>query len=348
MDVARGNPLIWRVCRVLVCSLPVFIVVLIGLALIFDFLNGMHDSSNIVATVISSRAARPRVALLLAAIAHFIGPFLFGVAVATTIGDDLLVAEAITQSVIVAALAAAIVWNLLTWYIGIPSSSSHALLGGLLGAAIVAAGLGAVKVDGLVKIVLALLLSPPLGLLTAFLLMRLTLRAVRNSTPNVNTGFRRLQIPTLIGLALSHGTNDAQKTMGVIALGLLTAGFTDSFIIPTWVIFVSATAIALGTALGGWRLIRTLGGKIYKVRPIHGFTSQVTGAGVILGASIWGGPVSTTQVMSSAIVGAGAGERVNKVRWNVMRDMVYAWLMTIPITAIIAAIAYLILNQFSP
>ena len=178
--------------------------------------------------------------------------------------------------------------------------------------------------------------------------MRFTLWAVRRSTPNVNTSFRRLQIPTLIGLALSHGTNDAQKTMGVIALGLLTAGFIDSFYIPTWVIFVSALAIALGTALGGWRLIRTLGGKIYKVRPIHGFTSQVAGAGVILGASIWGGPVSTTQVMSSSIVGAGAGERINKVRWNVMRDMVYAWLLTIPITAVLAGAVYLILIQFIP
>ena len=320
-----------------------FIVLLI-LALVFDFLNGLHDSSNIVATVISSRAAHPRVALLLAAIAHFVGPFLFGVAVATTIGDDLLVAEAITQTVIVAALGAAIVWNLLTWYLGIPSSSSHALVGGLLGAAIVAAGVAVVKMSGLLKIVLALLLSPPLGLLTAFLIMRLTLWVVRGATPNVNTGFRRLQIPTLLGLSLSHGANDAQKTMGVIALGLLTAGIIDSFFIPTWVIFISALAIALGTALGGWRLIRTLGGRIYKVRPIHGFTSQVAGAGVIIGASIWGGPVSTTQIMSSAIVGAGAGERLNKVRWNVLRDMVYGWVLTIPVTAIFAGIVYLGLN----
>jgi len=321
-----------------------FAIVLV-LAVTFDFLNGIHDSSNIVATVISSRAMRPRVALLLAAVANFLGPFLFGVAVATTIGDDLLDSEAITQTVVVAALAAAIIWNLVTWYIGIPSSSSHALLGGLLGAAIIAAGVAVVKLDGLLKIVLALLLSPPLGLLTAFLIMRLTLWVVRNSSPNVNTGFRRLQIPTLLGLSLSHGANDAQKTMGVIALGLVTAGIIDSFFIPTWVIFISALAIGLGTALGGWRLIRTLGGKIYKVRPIHGFTSQISGAGVILGASIWGGPVSTTQVMSSAIVGAGAGERVNKVRWNILRDMVYAWLLTIPTTAIIAAVVYLGLVQ---
>ncbi len=321
------------------------LITLIVLAVVFDFLNGMHDSSNLVATVISSRAARPRVALLLAAVANFLGPFLFGVAVATTIGDDLLVAEAITQTVVIAALGAAIVWNLLTWYFGIPSSSSHALVGGLLGAAIVAAGVGVVKADGLLKIILALLLSPPLGLLTAFLIMRLTLWIVRGATPNVNTGFRRLQIPTLLGLSLSHGANDAQKTMGVIALGLLLAGEIETFEIPRWVIVVSALAIALGTSLGGWRLIRTLGGKIYKVRPIHGFTSQVAGAGVIIGASILGGPVSTTQVMSSAIVGAGAGERANRVRWNVLRDMVYGWILTIPVTAILAGIIYLGLDQ---
>lgn len=322
--------------------------ILLAIALIFDFLNGLHDSSNITATVISSRAAHPRVALFLAAVAHFAGPFLFGVAVATTIGDDLLVSEAITQTVVIAALVAAVVWNLVTWYFGIPSSSSHALLGGLLGAAIVAAGIAVVKVEGLFKIVIALLLSPPVGLLAGFLIMRATLWTVRNSTPNVNTGFRRLQIPTLLALSLSHGTNDAQKTMGVITLGLVTAGLIDTFAVPTWVVFVSAMAIALGTMFGGWRLIRTLGGKIYKIRPIHGFTSQIGGAGVILGASLWGGPVSTTQVMSSSIVGAGAGERANKVRWNILRDMVYAWLLTIPVTAILAAVVYLGVSQIAP
>ena len=322
--------------------------VFIALALGFDFLNGLHDSSNLVATVISSRAMRPRVALIIAAGAVFVGPFLFGVAVATTIGSSLLVAEAITQTVVMAALISAVIWNLVTWYLGIPSSSSHALLGGLLGAAVVAAGFSAIRVDGLLKILTALFLSPLIGLLIGFSAMRITRWVVRNSAPSVNTGFRRLQIPTLIGLALSHGSNDAQKTMGVIALGLLSAGRIETFFIPTWVILISALAIALGTVLGGWRLIRTLGGRIYKIRPIHGFTSQIAGAGVILSASVLGGPVSTTHVMSSAIVGAGAGERPNKVRWHVLRDMVYAWLLTIPITAVMAGIVYLGLVQISP
>lgn len=322
--------------------------IFIALALVFDFLNGLHDSSNLVATVISSRALRPRVALVLAASAVFVGPFLFGVAVATTIGSSLLVAQAITQTVVMAALISAVIWNLVTWYLGIPSSSSHALLGGLLGAAVLAAGFTVVRVDGLLKILAALFLSPPLGLLVGFLVMRLTRWAVRNASPSVNTGFRRLQIPTLIGLALSHGSNDAQKTMGVIALGLLATGRIETFFVPTWVILISAVAIAFGTMLGGWRLIRTLGGRIYKIRPIHGFTSQIAGSGVIFGASVLGGPVSTTHVMSSAIVGAGAGERVNKVRWTVLRDMIYAWLLTIPTTAVIAAIVYAGLSQIAP
>lgn len=319
--------------------------VLLGIALLFDFLNGFHDSSNIVATVISSRALHPRVALLIAAIAEFVGPFIFGVAVATTIGDELLVSNALNLRVIIAALCSAVIWNLLTWYVGIPSSSSHALLGGLLGAAILSSGgFAVVKLDGLIKVVLALLFSPVLGLVIGFLVMRFTLWAVRNASPRVDTIFKNGQILTLIGLGLSHGTNDAQKTMGVIALGLFLSGGSDQFIVPLWVIAVSAGAIALGTAFGGWRLIRTLGGKIYRIRSIHGFTSQIAGAGVILGAALVGGPVSTTQVMSSSIMGVGAAQRVNMVRWNVLRDMVTAWLLTIPLTAGLAALIFLILR----
>ncbi|MGD8864811.1 MAG: inorganic phosphate transporter [Anaerolineales bacterium] len=322
---------------------PIFI--LLGIALVFDFLNGLHDSSNIVATVISSRALHPRVALLIAAAAEFVGPFIFGVAVATTIGDELLVSSALNQMVIIAALFSAVIWNLLTWYLGIPSSSSHALLGGLLGAAILSSGgIGIVKVNGLIKIVLALLLSPVIGLVVGFIVMRFTLWSVRNASPRVDTLFKNGQILTLIGLGLSHGTNDAQKTMGVIALGLFLAGRTTQFVVPIWVIAISAGAIALGTAFGGWRLIRTLGGKIYRIRPIHGFTSQIAGAGVILGAALLGGPVSTTQVMSSSIMGVGAAQRVNMVRWNVLRDMVTAWLLTIPLTAGLAAIIFLIIQ----
>jgi PiT family inorganic phosphate transporter len=320
--------------------------VLLATAIVFDFLNGFHDSSNIVATVISSRALHPRVALTLAAITHFIGPFLFGVAVATTIGHELLDENALNQNVIIAALVSAVIWNILTWYIGIPSSSSHALLGGLLGAAILSSlSVNIVLIDGLIKIIAALLLSPIAGLVIGFIVMRFTLWAARKSTPRIDMLFKRGQLLTMIGLGLSHGTNDAQKTMGVIALGLFLSDRIPEFSIPIWVIAVSAGSIALGTALGGWRLIRTLGGKIYRIRPIHAFTSQIAGAGVILGAALLGGPVSTTQVMSSSIMGVGAAQRVNMVRWSVLREMVTAWLLTIPLTAVFAALLLLLLEH---
>ncbi len=323
------------------------LIALIVLAVIFDFLNGVHDSSNIVATVIFSRALNPRLALFLAAISHFIAPFLFGVAVATTIGDELLNMSAVNMNAIMAGVIAAIVWNLLTWYFGIPSSSSHALLGGLLGAALLhSRSLEIVKVSGLTKIAIALFLSPIAGLIIGFIVMKFTLLLVRGATPKVSTLFRRFQVVTLIGLSLSHGTNDAQKTMGLIAMGLLLSGRTSSFEIPIWVITISAAAIGLGTSFGGWRLIRTLGGKIFRIRPIHGFTSQIGGAIVILSAALLGGPVSTTQVMSSSILGVGAAERINKVRWNVLSDMALTWLITIPANATIAALVYLGLNLF--
>ena len=326
---------------------PLFLALLI-LALVFDFLNGFHDSANIVATVIASRALHPRVALLLAAASEFAGPFLFGVAIATTVGEELLNLDILGLQVIIAALVAAVAWNLITWYLGIPSSSSHALLGGLLGAGVVSGGLAIVRLSGLVKILLALLISPIAGLIVGFLLMRLTLWSVRRATPSINQLFRRVQVATLIGLGLSHGTNDAQKTMGVIAMGLVAAGMQDRFAVPTWVIALSAGSIALGTSLGGWRLIRTLGARMFRIRPVHGFTSQLSGAAVILGAALLGGPVSTTQVMSSAIMGAGAGERINKVRWSILRDMAAAWALTIPITAGLAALAYLLLLRLAP
>jgi len=315
-------------------------IVLLALALFFDFLNGFHDSSNVVATVITSGAVRPRLALLVAAVCEFIGPFAFGVAVATTVGDELLHDEAISAAVVISALFAAVIWNLITWYIGLPSSSSHALIGGLLGSALVSTGPDVVRMDGLFKIVLALFISPLIGLLAGYLVMRLTLLAARRATPAVNGLFRRLQVVTLIALALSHGTNDAQKTMGVISMGLLAAGYLDRFEVPVWVIGASAGAIALGTSFGGWRLIRTLGGRILRVRPVHGFTSQVAGALVILSAALVGGPVSTTQVMSSAIMGVGAAERLNKVRWHILGEMATAWILTIPVTAAISAAAY--------
>ena len=318
----------------------------IGLALVFDFLNGIHDSSNVVATMISSRALPPRVALGMTAIANFIGPFIFGVAVAETIGG-VVDADTISLQVLIAALMSAILWNLLTWYLGFPSSSSHALVGGMIGAVVIGAGWQAINLDELKKIVIALFASPFIGFIFGFIILRLILLLCWNTSPRINWLFKRGQIFTALGLALSHGTNDAQKTMGIITLALVTGGFLDSFAVPQWVILMCATMIALGTALGGWKLIRTLGGKFYKIRPVDGFSSQLASATVILGASLVGGPVSTTQVVSSSIMGVGAAERVNKVRWGVAQEIATAWLLTIPATALVAAGIYWIIIQFS-
>lgn len=321
-------------------ALPGDVVALIGLALVFDFLNGFHDSSNVVATMIASRAIGPRLALLITALAEGAGPFLFGAAVARTIGSELVNPALLTLPVLFAAIGAAIGWNLITWFFGIPSSSSHALIGGLLGATLARLGPAAIQWTGLGKIIVALFLSPPLGLLAGYALMKVILFLARGATPRVNVFFKRGQIATAISLALSHGANDAQKTMGVIALGLVTAGVLPSFSVPTWVIALSASAIALGASLGGWRLIRTLGGRFYTIRPIHGFTAQAASAGVILVAALLGGPVSTTQVISSTILGAGSAERLSKVRWGVARQIAAAWLITIPASALMAAVGY--------
>ena len=327
-------------------DLPFTVILLIALSLAFDFLNGFHDSSNIVATMIASRALTGRQALTITAIAEFAGPFLFGVAVATTIGNEVLNDVALKLSVVMSALVAAVIWNLLTWYLGIPSSSSHALIGGLLGAAIIENGFGVVKMAGLWKVLIALAISPILGFTIGYLIMKIVLFLARPFPPNINSFFKRIQIVTAVSLALSHGTNDAQKTMGVITLGLVSSGVLKEFHVPLWVIFISATAIAFGTWIGGWRLIRTLGGKFYKIRPIHGFTAQITSASVILGAALLGGPVSTTQVVSSAIMGVGSAERVSKVRWGVAGQIVMTWLTTIPVSAVMAALVALVLGQW--
>ncbi len=262
---------------------------------------------------------------------------------AQTVGADLLNPTSLQIDVVVAALVAAVIWDLVTWYLGLPTSSSHALIGGLLGAGILADGFGVVQLPGLAKILLALFLSPPIGLVVGYLIMRVTIWAVRDADPSINRRFRSLQVITLLGLGLSHGTNDGQKTMAVMALGLVAGGVTSTFTVPIWVIASSGLAIALGTAVGGWPLIRTLGGKIFRIRPVHGFSSQVAGIVVILGAALMGGPVSTTQVLSSAIMGTGAAQRVSQVRWLVLRDMGIAWILTIPLTAGVAALLYMLL-----
>lgn len=328
--------------------MPPLIIAVIVLALLFDFLNGIHDSSNIVATMISSRALSPRVALGLTAAANFVGPFIFGVAVAETIGHEVVLAEAIDIQVILAALTSAICWNLLTWYLGFPSSSSHALVGGIMGAVVIGAGWNAILMPGLIKILVALFTSPILGLIFGYLILRLLFLICWNASPKVNTIFKRSQLFTSLALALSHGTNDAQKTMGVITLALLTGGILTTFSVPLWVIIACAAMIALGTAVGGWRLIRTLGGKFYRIRPVDGFASQLASAIVILGASLFGGPVSTTQVVSSTIMGVGAAERMSKVRWGVAQEIAMAWILTIPSTGLVAAGLYWVFSRILP
>jgi PiT family inorganic phosphate transporter len=324
------------------------IIVIVALALVYDFLNGVHDSSNVVATMISSRALSPRMALTMTAVAEFSGPLIFGVAVANTIGNEVVAAEAISMQVLLAALLSAILWNLLTWYLGFPSSSSHALIGGFVGSVIVGAGWRALQFHGLQKILIALFTSPILGLAFGFLALRLIFLLSWNASPRINQYFRRFQVVTSLALALSHGANDAQKTMGIITLALVTGGYLTVFAVPIWVILLCGTMIALGTSMGGWKLIRTLGRKFYKIRPVHGFASQLTSAIVILAASLVGGPVSTTQVVSSAIMGVGAADRLNKVRWGVATEIATAWLLTIPATALVAACVYWVIIHFIP
>jgi len=317
------------------------------LAFLFVFLNGLNDSANIVATVISSRALQPRAALLLAALGEFLGPFLFGVAVARSLGADLFAESAVSIQLLIAALLGALLWRVITWYLGIPASSSHALMGGLVGAALAAGGLAAIKQPGLVKILIALLISPPLGLIAGYLVTRVIFFLARSATPRINRTFQRLQLFTSFGLALGHGSNDAQKTMGMLVLGLLASGELNEFRVPTWVVVVSAAGMALGTAVGGWRVLRTLGGRLMKIRPVHGFASQLGGLGVMWGAALLGGPVSLTQVMSSSIMGSGAAQRLKGVRWQVGQEMLVAWLLTIPVSGLAAAGSYVLIRMLT-
>jgi PiT family inorganic phosphate transporter len=323
---------------------PIIIAVVI-LALLYAFLNGINDSSSIVATMISSRALTPRAALGMTAVAEFLGPFIFGIAVAKTIGHGIVQAEAISTSVILAAMLSAVSWNLLTGYLGLPSSSSHALIGGLIGAVSMGAGWQAIQVSGLEKTLIPLFVAPLIGFGIGFIILRIIMRLSWEASPSINESFKRNQILTVIALGLSHGSNDAPKAMGVITLALITEKYLNTFFVPTWVILLCALAIAAGTAVGGERLIRTVGGKFYKVEPIDAFSAQLASAIVIVTASLTGGPVSASQVISSAIMGVGAAERPNKVRWKIARDIGTAWLLTIPATAVIAALVYMLLTR---
>ncbi len=322
------------------------LILLILAALLFDFLNGFHDSSNVVSTMVISGAMEPGPALWLAALGEFSGPFLFGVAVAKTIGAEVVAVQEVTVPALIAALLGAILWNLFTWLLRLPSSSSHALIGGLVGAISSTSGLESIHPAGLGKVFLALLLAPFLGLIVGYLFLRGVRFLATGATPRINRFFRLAQVPASLALALSHGTNDGQKTMGIITMGLVATGRLSKFAVPLWVIAFCAGTLALGTLSGGLRIVRTLGTRIYRIRPLHGFSAQTVSAAVILGASLLGGPVSTTQVVGSSIIGVGAAERLSKVRWIVFGNFLLTWVLTIPAAALLAAVFRLVLGMF--
>jgi PiT family inorganic phosphate transporter len=321
------------------------LLAVLALAVIFDYINGFHDTANAIATSVSTRALKPQYAIVMSAVANFVGA-LTGTEVARTVGAGLLQPHVEGQVVVAAALVGAIVWNLLTWRLGIPSSSSHALIGGLLGASAAAAGFGAWQMEGIVtKVLLPLVSSPIVGFLLGLTLMVVIFNLFRRARPHVmNDRFRRLQVVSAAYMAFSHGSNDAQKTMGIMTLALVTAGVIPEFKVPLWVILAAASAISLGTAAGGWRIIKTMGTRVVKLDPVHGFAAETSAATIIFVASHFGMPVSTTHVISSAIMGTGASDRFNAVRWGVARNIGVAWVLTLPAAGLTAAAAYLLLS----
>ncbi len=332
-----------------------FAVLVVGLALLFDYSNGFHDAANVVATIISTGALSPRKALLMASVCEFAGPFLFGTAVAQTIGENIIDVStfdtkitSLSISLVVAALIGAIVWNLITWFLGLPSSSSHALVGGMVGAVLVAYGPDKILWKGLLYVISMLIFSPILGFIFGTLALKLTFHLSQNATPKIGHFFNRMQILSSIALSLSHGANDAQKSMGLITMALVILGLSPTFHIPFWVIASCAAAIALGTASGGWRIIKTLGSKIYRMRSVHAFCAQTASASVILVAALFGGPVSTTHVVSSSIMGVGAGQRISAVRWGVAKNIIVAWFITIPASAVMAGASFFLIRMIHP
>ena len=321
--------------------------VAIGTALFFDFVNGFHDSANAIATVIGTRVLKPLHAVVIAAFANFVGPFLFGTAIATTVGSRIIQPEFSTVDIILAGLIGAIIWNLVTWYFGLPSSSSHALIGGLVGSALIVGGWDAIIVPGVGKVLLFMILSPVAGFVIGFILAVIIIYFLKGSKPLViNRIFGKLQIVSSAFFSLTHGANDGQKTMGVITALLIAGGFmgSDEFIVPTWVIISAAVVISIGTFLGGWRIVKTMAFRITELKPYQGFCAE-TGGGVILTAMAGLGiPVSTTQAISGAIMGVGSTRRLSAVRWGIGKRIVYAWLITIPASAAIASFVIIIIQ----
>lgn len=330
-------------------ELNVLLIIVVGMALIFDYVNGMHDAANAIATSISTRAIDPKKAVLMAGILNFVGAFV-SEGVAKTMGSGLISPELVKdQRIILAALIGALIWNLVTWYFGLPSSSSHALVGGLVGAGLYNAGTQGVLWGGVVsKVVVPGLVSPVLGLFGGFGVMVGFMWLFRRANPSkLNKRFRKLQWFSCGYLALTHGMNDAQKAMGIITLALVTAGVQDTFDVPTWVKFSCALMIALGTSAGGWRIIKTLGGKMVKLQPVQGFAAEITSAGILSSTALLGMPVSTTHVISSAIMGVGASKRFSAVRWTVAQNILMAWVLTLPAAALAGAVSLMVVNGIS-
>jgi PiT family inorganic phosphate transporter len=315
----------------------VMLFLVVGAALLFDYVNGFHDTANAIATCISTRALSVKAAIIMAAGLNFAGAMI-STKVAATIGKGM---------VVLAGIIGAIIWDLITWYYGLPSSSSHAIIGGLMGAVIAHAGTTALHWKGLERIVLALVLSPIVGTTLGFFFMVVMMWCFRNKSPHtLNKRFRRMQIMSAAVMAFSHGTADAQKSMGVITLALVSYGYLATFQVPTWVMIACATAMALGTAAGGWRIIKTVGRDFVKLQPVHGFCVETASAGVILGASAFGLPTSTTHVITSAILGVGLSKRMSAVNWTIASRILVAWVLTIPASGVVAYVSYTVLSPF--
>jgi PiT family inorganic phosphate transporter len=327
----------------------VTIVVVIGVALIFDYINGFHDAANSIATVVSTRVLSPGQAVMWAAFFNFVAAFFFGTAVAKTVGQGMVDLDIVTYGVILAGLSGAIIWNLITWYVGLPTSSSHALFGGYGGAAVAKAGFGAIIAAGWTKTLVFIVVAPLIGLAVGLVLMTSIFWIFRDTTPTrVDRWFRRMQLTSAAAFSLMHGANDAQKTMGIITGALVTGGYLSTFEVPFWVVMAAHGAIGLGTLTGGWRIIKTMGSKITKLQPVGGFAAETGAAVAIFIATHLGVGISTTHTITGAIIGVGATRRLSAVRWGVARQIVWAWLLTIPASATIGALSYYAIHFFGP
>jgi PiT family inorganic phosphate transporter len=324
----------------------VMLVLVVAAAILFDYINGFHDTANAIATCISTRALSVKTAIIMAAGLNFAGAMI-STKVASTIGKGIVDPGNVTQMVVLAGIVGAIIWDLITWYYGLPSSSSHAIIGGIMGAVIAHSGIATLHWKGLEKIVLALVISPVVGTTLGFVFMVVMMWCFRNTSPYLlNRGFRRMQILSAAVMAFSHGTADAQKSMGVITLALVSYGYLSTFQVPPWVIITCATAMAIGTAAGGWRIIKTVGSDFVKLQPVHGFCVETASAGVILGAASFGLPTSTTHVITSAILGVGLSKRMSAVNWTIAYRILTAWVLTIPASGVVAYVTYTVLSPF--